>query len=111
MSGKGILGLLSIVFGTLLATAVMGQSGSSYFGGGLQSQANRTMQDVHAIKGKVAADAVARYGVAQANGSAMDVCVQAGSVTAAYLQAQDEVKYQQWKQKERADCAKAGMEN
>jgi len=110
MSGKGLLGLLSLVFGVLLVTALTGQSGWSYFGGGLQSQANRTMRDVQDIKGKVAADAVARYGIAQANGSATDVCVEAGSVTAAYLQAQDGANYQQWKQKEKTDCANAGIE-
>ncbi|MEQ1908020.1 MAG: hypothetical protein ABMA15_04315 [Vicinamibacterales bacterium] len=93
--------------GAVIALLLMGVSGWYYFGGGLESQANRTMQD---IQSKVAADAVAQYGIAQRNGSAMDVCVQAGFVTAAYLQAQDEANYQRWKQTEKADCAKAGIE-
>ena len=93
--------------GAVIALLLMGVSGWYYFGGGLETQANRTMQD---IQNKVAADAVAQYGIAQRNGSAIDVCVQAGFVTAAYLQAKDEASYQQWKQTEKADCAKAGIE-
>jgi hypothetical protein len=111
MSGKGIFGLLSLVFCALLATVLVGRSASSYLGGGLQSQANRTMQDIRDIKGKVAVDAVARYRIAQGNGSPMDVCEQARSVTAAYRQAQDEANYEQWKQTEKADCSTAGIEN
>jgi hypothetical protein len=65
------------------------------------------MQD---IQNKVAADAVVQYGIAQRNGSAMDACVQAGLVAAAYLQAQDEANYQRWKLTEKADCAKAGID-
>lgn len=93
--------------GAVIALLLMGVAGWYYFGGGLESQANRTMQD---IKDKVAADAVVQYGIAKRNGTAMDVCVQAGMVAAAYLQAQNEAQYQQWKQTEKADCAKAGIE-
>lgn len=93
--------------GAVIALLLMGVSGWYYFGGGLESQATRTMQDIH---NKVAADAVAQYGIASRNGAAMDVCVQAGLVVAAYLQAKDEASYQQWKRKERADCAKVGIE-
>jgi hypothetical protein len=78
-----------------------------YFGGGLEQQADRTLQDIH---NKVAADAVAQYGIAQRNGSAMDTCVQAGLVAASFLQAKDEANYQQWKQTEKADCSRAGIE-
>jgi hypothetical protein len=93
--------------GAVVALVLMGLTGWYYFGGGLESQANRTMRD---IQNKVAADAVAQYGIAKRNGSPMDVCVQAGLVTAAYLQAQDEPSYQRWKQTEKEDCSKAGID-
>jgi len=93
--------------GAVIGLVLVGAYGWYYFGGGLESQANQTMQD---IQNKVAADAVAQYGIAKRNGSGIDVCVQAGLVAAAYLQAQDEPNYQQWKQTEKADCAKAGIE-
>lgn len=35
--------------------------------------------------------------------------VKAGFVSAAYLQAQDEPNYQNWKNIEKADCEKAGI--
>jgi hypothetical protein len=91
----------------VIAALLMGLSAWYYFGGGLESQANRTMQD---IRNTVAADAVTQYEIAQRNGSPMDACVQAGLVSAAYLQAQDEANYQRWKQTEKADCAKAGID-
>jgi hypothetical protein len=61
------------------------------------------------VEDKVAADAVAQYGIAKRNGAPLDVCVQAGMVVAAYLQAKDETHYQQWKQTEKEDCAKIGL--
>lgn len=93
--------------GAVIALLLMGVFGWYYFGGGLETQANRSLQE---IKDTVAADAVTQYGIAKRNGTAIDVCVQAGMVTAAYLQAQNEAQYQQWKQTEKADCAKAGIE-
>ncbi len=77
-----------------------------YIGGGLENQAARDLQK---IQDKVAADAVTQYEIAKRNGSQIDACVQAGMVAAAYLQAKDEAHYQQWKQTEKADCAKAGV--
>jgi hypothetical protein len=58
---------------------------------------------------KVAADAVAQYGIAKRSGSPVDVCVHAGLVAAAFLQAKDEVSYRIWKQTEKADCTAAGV--
>jgi hypothetical protein len=78
-----------------------------YLGGGLESDVNRRMSDIH---NQVAADAVTQYGIAKRNGTAMDACVRAGLVAEAYLQAKDEAQYQQWKQTEKADCAKAGIQ-
>ena len=65
-----------------------------------------TMTDIRA---KVANDAVAQYGIAKRQGDLMQTCVQAGFVSAAYLQARDETQYGQWKATEKEDCAKAGV--
>lgn len=61
------------------------------------------------LEQKVATDSVTQYGIAQRNGTAIDHCVQAGLVTAAYLQAQDETNYKKWKAIENNDCASAGV--
>jgi hypothetical protein len=39
----------------------------------------------------------------------VDVCVQAGLVNSAYLQAQDEMNYKKWKAIQKSDCARAGV--
>jgi hypothetical protein len=61
------------------------------------------------IEQKVATDAVAQYDIAKRNGDPIQTCVQAGMVSAAFLQAKDETNFNQWKATEKADCAKAGM--
>jgi hypothetical protein len=68
--------------------------------------ADTIQKDIHA---KVATDAVAQYGIAKRGGDAMQTCVQAGLVAAAYLQAKDEASYNTWKTTEKADCAAAGL--
>ena len=75
-------------------------------GGGFEKQASNQMQKIH---NQVADDAVSRYEIAKREGNKIQVCVQAGFVSAAYLQAKDETNYQQWKQIEIADCKKAGI--
>lgn len=50
-----------------------------------------------------------QYEIVSRSGSAMERCVQAGLVAGAYLQAKDEASYVKWKEKEKADCAEAGM--
>lgn len=59
---------------------------------------------------KVSEDMVTQYDIAKKQGDAMQTCVQAGMVSAAYLQAQDEVKYNEWKATEKADCKAAGID-
>jgi hypothetical protein len=77
-----------------------------FFGGGLENQAGDSLK---LLQDKVASDYVQQYEMAKRNGSPMDVCVLAGFVSAAYLQAKDEPNYAKWKQIERTDCAKAGV--
>lgn len=76
------------------------------FGGGLEKQA---ASDLQGITEQVARDAVEQYNIAARNGSAMDRCVQAGFVTAAYLQAKDDASYRRWKETEDRECSAAGV--
>lgn len=64
------------------------------------------MADIH---NQVATDAVAQYEIARRQGDPIQVCVQAGFVSASYLQAKDEARYVAAKATEKADCARAGM--
>jgi hypothetical protein len=77
-----------------------------WFGGGLEQQTARTMDDIYK---KVSADAVDQYMITKRNGTLIDVCVHAGLVSAAYLQGKDEPNYTIWKATEAADCEAAGM--
>ncbi len=75
-----------------------------YAGGGWQQVADQQMGD---ITNKVAQDAVAQYNIAKQQGDPMQICVQAGFVAAAYLQAKDQGSYNNWKATEKGDCARA----
>lgn len=61
------------------------------------------------IKKQVADDAVNQYNIAKRQGDKIQICVQAGIVSAAYLQAEDEINYNKWKAVEKSDCTNAGM--
>ena len=61
------------------------------------------------IENKVAEDAVKQYEIAKRQGDQIAICVHAGLVAAAYIQAKDEPNYQRWKGIEEADCRAAGM--
>ena|SRR5690349_3442491 len=76
------------------------------FGGGVERQAAR---DMERIEQQVADDAVKQYEIAKRNGTAIDACVHAGMVAAAYIQAKDEPSYRRWKDIEATDCSKAGV--
>jgi hypothetical protein len=77
-----------------------------FYGGGLEKQAAQGLKD---IQNQVASDSVEQYGIAARSGSDMDRCVQAGLVTAAFLQAKDEINYAKWKDIESNDCNAAGV--
>ncbi|MDD3236568.1 MAG: zinc-ribbon domain-containing protein [Candidatus Gastranaerophilales bacterium] len=65
--------------------------------------------EMSSIENKVAEDAVEQYNIAKAQGDKMQACVQAGLVSAAYLQAKDSDNYNKWKATEKTDCNKAGI--
>lgn len=73
---------------------------------GCDMAAERRLDDIRA---QVAADAVERYEIVRESGDPMDRCVQAGFVTAAYLQAGDQSNYERWKMTQRVDCAIADL--
>ena len=77
-----------------------------YFLGGPSAPTRRV--DMSDIYQQVSSDAKAQYMIAKRQGDAIPVCAHAGLVAAAYLQAQDESSYRQWKSIESDDCAKAG---
>lgn len=58
---------------------------------------------------KVADDAVSKYEIAERQGDKIQTCVQAMQVSAAYLQAQNESSYRNWKDIEKTACARAGI--
>ena len=90
----------------VLAVVVFGGLAWFYFGGGLEQQTANRMDDIYK---KVASDAVDQYNITKRNGTAIDTCVHAGLVSAAYLQGKDEANYKIWKATEAADCKAAGM--
>lgn len=61
------------------------------------------------IEQGVAEDAVKQYNIAKREGDPIQICVSAGLVTAAYLQAKDEKNYAEWKAVERSVCSAAGL--
>lgn len=83
------------------------------WGGGITSTLDQDPNagaDASSIYRRVAADAVAQYRIVErSRGSALDLCVQAGLVAAAYLQAQNESQYREWKGVERRNCRIAGV--
>lgn len=77
-----------------------------FSGGGIEKQAATSMQKIHS---QVVTDAVDKYNISKRQGDAIQICVQAGMVGAAYLQAKDEANYQLWKKTEEQDCKRAGI--
>ena len=77
-----------------------------FYGGGVEKEAAETMRT---IEQQVAQDAVAQYNITKQSGTAVDQCVHAGMVAAAYLQAKDQSSYATWKLTQRRDCAAAGV--
>lgn len=71
-----------------------------------QEMANSQMKDIH---NQVADDAVKQYEIAKRQGDKIQIYVQAGMVSAAYLQAQDETNYNKWKEIEKDAARAAGM--
>lgn len=83
------------------------------FGPILSEQQNfnaRVEQRTQDIAFKPAYDAEERYAIVSRDGSPMEICVHAGIVASAWVHAKSEGMYQYWKQIEREDCARAGLQ-
>ncbi len=90
---------------TLTSTSATTQPSKSS-GNILDKIANKEMAK---IENKVAEDAVTQYQIAERNGTKIDICVQAGMVSAAWLQAKNEQEYANWKAVQTQKCKAAGM--
>lgn len=96
-----LIGCLSVIGGIFVVLCAIGiMLGTS------EDAVNNQMQE---ISDKVAQDSVQEYEIAKRQGDKMQACVQAGMVSAAFLQAHDEINYNKWKAVEKADCKAAGM--
>ena len=86
---------------------LLGLSLLATLAGGCDALVDRQMSQ---IQTRVATDAENQYQMILNNGgSNMDRCVQAGLVSAAWLQAQNQEKYNHWRALQTADCARAGL--
>lgn len=74
-----------------------------------EAKKNPTRYGMDKIYYQVVQDTVDQYNIAKNQGDAMQICVQAGLVSAAYLQAKNQEKYNEWKAIEKADCRAAGL--
>jgi hypothetical protein len=99
---KVILSVLAILFiiGALARPSDNGKKTASVTRASDQASSD-FMEDINA---KVVRDAEHEYQIASSSGSAVDRCVHAGMVAAAYLQAHNQPSYQSWKMREEADC-------
>lgn len=61
------------------------------------------------IEQQVAKEMVEQYEIAKKQGDKIQICVQAGLVSAAFLQAKDEENYNKWKKIEAEVCKEAGI--
>jgi hypothetical protein len=110
--------------GLVIALQMAGRPGSttdsvSTSGSTAESSDGRTLSQtmtdavvnpqMNALTDKVARDFVDQYEISRTGGDKIEICVHAGMVAAAYLQAKNQDMYQNWKERERIDCADAGM--
>lgn len=94
------------VLGALISLGVFAYMGYMFYGGGIQKEAAESMRS---IQQQVATDTETQYNITKQSGTAIDQCVHAGMTAAAYLQAEDQSSYANWKAVERRDCDAAGV--
>ncbi|MEM9806616.1 MAG: hypothetical protein AAF959_15185 [Cyanobacteria bacterium P01_D01_bin.56] len=92
----------SVVLGML----VLGSLAAFWLFGGLNWFSGRQLDSIQI---QVAEDMEAQYRLMGSESTEIDKCVQAGVVAAAWLQAQDQVEYQNWKLIENGHCEAAGL--
>lgn len=102
MEKKPQLSKVKIIISTIIFIGIIWY----FVGGGIEKQAASNMQT---IENQVAVDAKKQYEIAKNGGDKMQTYVQASMVAAAYLQANDEVNYNKWKEIEKQEARNAGM--
>jgi hypothetical protein len=93
----------------VLAGVAMVLGAVAYFTIGREAEKKYVAAGMADIHDQVANDVVAQYEIAKRQGDPIQVCVQAGMVSASWLQAKNEARYVAAKAMEKADCARAGM--
>lgn len=93
--------IIMVIIGLLIAWAFISSMGNKPTTSAVSSEQQ--------IYDTVADDAVEQYQIATRQGDKMQICVQAGFVSAAYLQAKDEANYNEWKKIEKVRCETAGI--
>ncbi|MDP3088844.1 MAG: zinc ribbon domain-containing protein [Methylotenera sp.] len=78
-----------------------------YFGGG--GQEKHINNEMGKINNQVAIEMIEQYNIAKRQGDPIQKCIQAGIVSASFLQSKDEANYQVWKKTQDSDCKAAGM--
>lgn len=94
------------VAGGILGLILLGGFIWYFFGGGLETNSKKSMDNIYK---QVSADSVQQYEIAKRQGDKIQICVQAGFVSASFLQEKNEASYQKWKAIEKSDCAIAGI--
>jgi hypothetical protein len=93
--GLGLLGVLLVCFVAMHNTPLQLA--------GVQAD---SLPDIHQ---QAINDSITQYGMTQRSGTPIDVCLRAGLVAEAYLQANQETGYKQWKITQHRDCLRAGV--
>lgn len=101
-----LTGAESVAPQSLVALLMLGGLIAFFFFGGWDWWTGKQAGDLYV---KTAEDLEAQYRLMGAESSEMDKCVQAGIVAAAWLQAQDQIEYKNWKLIEDGHCESAGL--
>jgi len=104
---SGMQSLGALFFGGATLVVFIGLLDSGSFSSVSNPITTSYLDDIHV---QVANDAVDQYRIAKNQGNEIQICVQAGFVSAAYLQAKDAQNYNKWKAVEKTDCTYAGMD-
>jgi hypothetical protein len=73
-------------------------------------ESKAAIKQVDVMMVTIAQDEITQYQIAKRAKDKMHMCLQAGLVAAAYMQAKDETRWNQWRATEKADCHRAGLD-
>lgn len=90
----------------LLGLLVVGGFAAFWVFGGLDWIAGKQLDDIQV---QTAEDLERQYNLMGSESTEIEKCVQAGVVAAAWLQAEDQIEYRNWKTTERSHCEAGGL--